>query len=459
MSRGRVAIIGAGPIGLETAAYARIEGYDVTVLEQGDAIAAHVREWGGVRLFSPFGMNASPWGRRLLEQAGQGRRLPPADALLTGDEFIEAYLEPLAQHPVLGDVIHLRSRVVGVGRPGVLKTELSARARRSQPFRILVETRDENQRGSVREWDLWADIVVDCSGTYGQTNWVGAGGMPCPGERELVSPADHRIYDPDEDPRSVQRAGEADRSVADPDGARCLDAWIVIVGAGYSAATSVLNVAAAAESENAVLWITRRGDRGTPIPVIADDPLPERRRITERANALATGGRPCVRWLPGFEVVRIAQGRTRRLRLTVRRTSFASAGSAGRGELSASDESGRTDLRSCGGVFAADFQNNDVAIECDRLVANVGYRPDWEPLRELQVHQCYATEGPIKLAAALLGETGADCLATTSLDDPSLLRNPEPGLFVLGAKSFGRNSNFLLATGHRQIRQVFDNLV
>ena len=58
-----------------------------------------------------------------------------------------------------------------------------------------------------------------------------------------------------------------------------------------------------------------------------------------------------------------------------------------------------------------------------------GYRPDTSIHRELQVHLCYATEGPMKLAAALLGEdSNGDCLA---------------------------RSDFLLQTGIEQVRDIF----
>ncbi len=45
--------------------------------------------------------------------------------------------------------------------------------------------------------------------------------------------------------------------------------------------------------------------------------------------------------------------------------------------------------------------------EVDRVIANVGYTPDTSLYRELQVHECYASLGPMKLAAALLGQTTA----------------------------------------------------
>jgi hypothetical protein len=71
------------------------------------------------------------------------------------------------------------------------------------------------------------------------------------------------------------------------------------------------------------------------------------------------------------------------------------------------------------------------------------------------VHECYATCGPIKLAAALIGESGGgDCLAQAG-HGPETLVNPEPGFFILGSKSYGRNSQFLLRVGWEQVDQVF----
>ena len=84
-----------------------------------------------------------------------------------------------------------------------------------------------------------------------------------------------------------------------------------------------------------------------------------------------------------------------------------------------------------------------------------GYRPDTSIHRELQVHLCYATEGPMKLAAALLGEdSNGDCLARKGLPGDTL-SHPEPGFFSAGHKSYGRRSDFLLQTGIEQVRDIF----
>ena len=80
----------------------------------------------------------------------------------------------------------------------------------------------------------------------------------------------------------------------------------------------------------------------------------------------------------------------------------------------------------------------------------------------LQVHACYASEGPMKLAASLLvarvaakggGEAAGDCLKQAA-PGPDQLVSPEPRFYVLGAKSYGRNSAFLLKLGHAQVEAV-----
>ena len=58
----RLAILGAGPVGLEAALYARKLDFAVTVYERG-RVGEYLLRWGHVRLFTPFGMNTTPLGR------------------------------------------------------------------------------------------------------------------------------------------------------------------------------------------------------------------------------------------------------------------------------------------------------------------------------------------------------------------------------------------------------------
>ena len=88
------------------------------------------------------------------------------------------------------------------------------------------------------------------------------------------------------------------------------------------------------------------------------------------------------------------------------------------------------------------------------LTALPGSVGDPDVYRQLQVHECWATSGPMKLAAALLGSASADCL-TQERHGADTLRNPEPDFFILGAKSYGRNTTFLLRVGWDQVSDVF----
>ena len=96
-------------------------------------------------------------------------------------------------------------------------------------------------------------------------------------------------------------------------------------------------------------------------------------------------------------------------------------------------------------------------LKVDRVIANPGFRPDTNVFSELQIHRCYATDGPIKLAAHLLGESSDDCLQQ-STGGVGLLQNPEPNFYILGAASYGRDSRFLLQNGLQQVEELFDHL-
>ena len=92
----------------------------------------------------------------------------------------------------------------------------------------------------------------------------------------------------------------------------------------------------------------------------------------------------------------------------------------------------------------------------DRVLALNGGVGEFGLYRQLQVHECYASAGPMALAAALLaaGGGGGDCLAQAGAG-PEALRTPEPGFFILGAKSYGCTSQFLLRLGWEQVDDVF----
>jgi thioredoxin reductase len=390
-----IAVLGAGPIGLEAALYARFLGYSVRVYERG-RVGENLERFAHVRWFSPFAMNSSPLGLSALEAQNPAWRPPPPDALLTAGQLVSAYLRPLAESDLLADSVREKTTVVAVGRDGPLKGDLIGRSSRGLlPFRLLL--RDDSGAECVET----AHVVIDATGTYGNPNWLGHGGIPAVGEMAARPRIEYGLPDV----LGAQRASYANRRV-------------LVIGAGYSAATNVIALAelAAAEPQTHITWVTRQQSTGTgPIPLIADDRLPERDRIARQANALAAGESPHVTHWPGTTVDAVfAKGDRFAVRLV--------------GE-------------------------HQGEIEVDCVIANVGFRPDASIYAELQVHECYATGGPMKLAATLLGST-ADCLDQSSAG-PQVLTSPEPNFYILGAKSFGRNSKFLVRLGLEQVRDVF----
>ncbi len=73
-------------------------------------------------------------------------------------------------------------------------------------------------------------------------------------------------------------------------------------------------------------------------------------------------------------------------------------------------------LEASGERVAVSLRNGEAErVEVDRILALNGGVGDHSLYRQLQVHECYATCGPMNLAAALLAEGGhGDCLAQAS---------------------------------------------
>jgi hypothetical protein len=393
----RIAILGAGPIGLEAALYARSLELPTTVYERG-RIAEFVQRWGHIRLFTPFSMNATPLGRAAISADNPDHAFPADGDCLTGREHATTYLIPVAKSAAFEGCMRTESHVLSVGRRGHLKEDAPGDSRRGQqPFRLLV--RDSKGRERSEE----ADVVLDCTGTYGHHRWCGDGGVPAVGELSAEPQISYGLDDVLGDRRGAY-AGKT----------------VLVVGGGYSAATTVCNLAAVAEQNSAtwVIWLARCG--GTqPLKRIPNDPLRDRDRLAAKANGIATRGDCNVEFHAQAAVDSIeALGPDRGFRVTAR----------------------------CGGKAHT--------WDVDRVIANVGYTPDTGLYRELQIHECYASLGPMNLAAALQKHAGADCLAVPA-QGANTLKNPEPNYFILGAKSYGRNSNFLLRTGFEQVRDVF----
>jgi cation diffusion facilitator CzcD-associated flavoprotein CzcO len=157
-------VIGAGPVGLAAAAHLLSRGIQPLVLEAGDDVAASVRDWGHVRLFSPWRYNVDKIAEKLLER--DGWRAPDPNALPTGAELVESYLRPLANVLARREQIRFGQRAVAITRLATHKVR--TRDRSAMPFVVRVRDR----AGSEEE--VLAGAVIDASGTWATPNPVDA---------------------------------------------------------------------------------------------------------------------------------------------------------------------------------------------------------------------------------------------------------------------------------------------
>ncbi len=404
----KIAILGAGPIGLETALYARFLGFEVELFEQGEA-ANSVKRWGHVRMFSDFEMNRSSLALAALYAQDESFEPPRDDELLTGNEWVERFLLPLSRTDLVADHIRTNTRVTRVGRTHWLKPEAPGDVERGEDgFQILYQSKDGTEGRSQ------ADIVIDCSGVFREPNWLGPGGTPALGETTLRDDIEYGVPD----------VLGADRDCYA--GKRTL-----VVGSGYSAATTISALAEllgqTPDEQGELLWLRRPSRFSTsPIALIENDRLTSRDQLGRKANELAESG--AITGIAG--IVKQVSKVDGRIRV----------------DIQVPNESSETD---------AEHPAHSVRCEVvDRVVANVGYRGDWSLCEDLQVHRCYATDGPIKLAAELMANSSGDCLDQSKSRAETLVC-PEPNFYILGAKSYGRSSKFLFAQGLEQIRDLF----
>ncbi|WP_027345417.1 FAD-dependent oxidoreductase [Hamadaea tsunoensis] len=241
--------------------------------------------------------------------------------------------------------------------------------------------------------ELPASAVIDASGTWRTPNPVGGNGIPAQGE--IGAYADGRVFNGMPDVTGRLRTQFAGRSVA-------------VVGAGHSATGTLIALAdlAAAEPGTTVHWVLRAS---TPVRAYGggdNDALPARGAIGTRIKALVDEGIVTVH--TGFLVQEVT------------------------------DE----------GLVSADGRKLDAAV----IVNATGARPDHSPAAELRL-DVDPILGSTRTLAPLIDPNEHSC-GTVPPHGVDQLAHPEPGFYVVGAKSYGRAPTFLLATGYEQARSV-----
>ena len=248
--------------------------------------------------------------------------------------------------------------------------------------------------------------MIDASGTWTQPNPLGASGLPALGEA------------------AAARIAYGLPDVTGRDRGRYAGRRTVVVGAGHSAATSLLALAELQQQDpgTQIVWAVRSA---SPRPLVGKgsaqaDELPARGRLATDLAALLDAGR--IELVTGLRIHTVEPA-VDRVRLV-------------------GDQLHHQDLAGA----------HRVSVEADQVIAATGFRPDHAIAAELRL----ALEPALESAAALgpLIDPNVHTCGTVPAHGIAELAHPEPGYVVVGIKSYGRAPTFLLATGYQQVRSV-----
>ena len=260
-----IAVIGGGPVGLAAAAHLMARGLPVTVYEAGSEVGSNIRDWGHVRVFTPWRYCVDQAATMLLSR--HGWRLPAANDYPKGAELVGSYLEPLAATPALAAVIETNARVTAISRQGLDK--VVSQGRETRPFVLAVASKKGVRRDLAR-------TIIDASGTWTTPNPLGASGLPAIGEAEFAGRIAYGIPDILGRDRHVYAGRKT-----------------LVVGSGHSAANALLELVQLAKTEprTSFLWATRSSNLARIYSGGDADQLPARGELGANVRALVDNGR------------------------------------------------------------------------------------------------------------------------------------------------------------------------
>lgn len=349
-----------------------------------------MREWSHVRLFSTWGEVTDPAAEKLLAPTGWSR--PDGAAYPTGGDWAELYLQPLAD--ALGDHIRYGATVTGVSRTG--RDRVVDADRESQPFVVHFTTADGHEER------VFAQAIVDASGTWTTPSPAGGSGLAALGERTATDRITYRVPDL-KDP--AVRASYAGKRTA-------------VIGSGASAFTALATLADLAQDEPGThaLWILRRGLSGSTFGGGEADQLPARGALGLAAKAAVDNGHADA--VTGFRTETVERDTDGRLILV-------------------SEDGRRLD-------------------PVDEVIALTGFRPDLSFLSELRLGLDERLQAPTALAPLI--DPNVHSCGTVYPHGVNELSHPEKDVYLVGMKSYGRAPTFLAMTGYEQVRSIAASL-
>lgn len=369
---------------------------------QGLAAAAHLRERG----LEPLVLEAGATAGAAVAQWAHVRTFSPWPELIdpAAARLLEStgWFAPADGYPTGGEWIanYLAPLAEALCESVRYGTRVYAVSRRGRDRLVSDGRADQPFVVHVVEADgsearIEARAVIDASGTWSLPNPAGADGIPAIGERAAGS----------EGLISYSPPTPSDRAFA--------GTHVVVVGSGHSAMTAIVDLADIVRDDptTTVTWVLRRGIGDGTFGGGAADELPQRGALGVRSRQAVDDG--LVRLVTGFhtERIEVADGRA---------------------------------------VLVAD--DDRVLPAADHVVVLTGFRPDLSFLSEMRLELDPILQAPVRLAPEI--DPNLHSCGSVSPHGAAELAHPEPDLYIVGMKSYGRAPTFLAMTGYEQIRSV-----
>lgn len=264
-------------------------------------------------------------------------------------------------------------------------------ARETEALTVRVETTGGGERITAR-------AVIDASGTWGLPNPLGGDGMPALGEQAAADRIRYRVPDLTDPAERARYAGKR----------------IAVAGSGHSALTALVAFAQLAGEApgTRVVWLLRRGEVGNTFGGGDADQLPARGALGRRARAAVAAGH--ISTVTGFRTAAVEH-----------------------------DGAGRLVLESFDGARLEPV---------DEAVVLAGFRPDLSFLSEVRLDLDPVLQAPRALAPLI--DPNVHSCGTVYPHGARELAQPEPDVYLVGMKSYGRAPTFLSLTGYEQVRSV-----
>ena len=243
---------------------------------------------------------------------------------------------------------------------------------------------------------LMAKAVIDASGTRETPNPLGANGTWALGEQANQDRITYGIPD-----------------VLGADRARHAGKHILVVGSGHSAFNAIIDLEHLVQQapNTRITWAVRREQAGQMFGGLSDDQLSQRGALGEQAQSVVARG--LVKFEAGVKIERVER------------------------------------IGEQVNIYGDDER---VLGPFDEVIACTGFRPDLSILSELRLKLDEQVDAPVALAPLI--DPNVHSCGSVPPHGYEELKHPEPDVYVVGMKSYGRAPTFLMLTGYEQVRSV-----